>query len=171
MFKHTARYTNFDGEKKNEDIYFHISTPEMADLEFNPTFEEDGGLGDYVKKAMTSGDNRKVYTFFKLMMANSYGRRTDDGEFMKKPEWTEKFLNSLAYEDFFIWLMSSPKNAEKFWNAIMPERMNELTAAVAEAGGISKKNINELSREDLVKMIQARIEDKGDNAPRVVEVD
>lgn len=157
MFHHIATYTDFNGKKKTEDLYFNIMAPELADLEFNPMFEDEGGLADYLRKAMESDDRRKVYTFFKLLIVNSYGRRTEDGEyFLKKPEWTDKFLNSAAYEEFFMWLLdNNTKNAQKFWTEIMPQKIiakaEELDKSLA-----GKKNITDLSREELLALIEKR---------------
>lgn len=151
MFSRTVTYNNFNEVEVQEDLYFNMLVPEFADLEFNPTFE--GSLSDYIKTAMENGDGQKVYTFFKLMIVNSYGRRTADGsEFHKKAEWTEKFLNSRAYEEFFLWLVGDPKNAEKFWHGIVPQKLIDKVEEL-EANS-SKKKLKDLSREELLALWQ-----------------
>lgn len=158
MFKHTVEYRDFNDKKIVEDLYFHMMAPEFADLEFNPTFKEEGGMSDYIKQAMSSGEGQKVYTFFKLMIVNSYGRRSEDGsEFVKKPEFTEKFLNSRAYEEFFMWLVMNPKNAETFFNSLIPEKLLKEVEGVEQN---SKKSIQDMSREELQALYLAKIEGK-----------
>lgn len=154
MFKKTVTYKDFNDVEHVEDVYFHMMAPEFADLEFNPIFEHEGGMSDYIKTAMRTGEGQKVYTFFKLMIVNSYGRRSEDGsEFVKNEKFTEKFLNSRAYEEFFMWLVENPKNAESYFNSLVPEK---LLKQVDELEQSSKKKLTELSREELVKMLQAK---------------
>ncbi len=160
MFTTTVTYKDFNDKSHTEKLYFHMMAPEFADLEFNPTFE--GGLGDYVRSAMKSGDGQKVYTFFKLMIVNSYGRRSDDGaRFSKNSEWTEEFLNSNAYEEFFMWLISDANNAEQFWNGIVPEKLREKVEEISGSQtGNENKRIQDLSKEELVALMEKRIASK-----------
>lgn len=156
MFSKVVQYEDHNGNAREESLHFHIMAPEFVDLEFNPTFE--GGLGNYVQEAMRSGDGQKVYTFFKLLIVNSYGRRSADGaEFDKDPAWTEKFLNSLAYESFFLWLVDDPKNAETFFNGIMPKKLLE---KAKEAQLESKKDPRSMSLEELQAAYQAKLLEK-----------
>lgn len=155
MFRHPVTYIDFNGKPHNEDLYFNMMAPEMADLEFNPTF--DGSLASYVKDAMTSGEGQKIYTFFKMMVVNSYGRRSEDGaDFIKKPEFTEKFLNSPAWEQFFLWLTDDPKNAETYWNGIFPEALKDKLDAI-EASQPGGKKLQDMTREELVELMQKRV--------------
>lgn len=162
MFKHSVVYVDYNGVPHNEDLYFHMMVPEFVDLEYNPSF--DTSLSDYIKQEMGSGENRKVYTVFKLLVVNSYGRRSADGaNFSKKAEWTEEFLNSQAWEQFFLWLTEGTegKNGQIFFNEIFPQSMRDQIAekekAQAEATGNSvavqqaapKKTMSQMSREEL----------------------
>lgn len=154
MFTTTVTYKDFNDVEHTEKIHFHMMAPEFADMEFRAEF--DGSLGDYVRDAMKSGDGAKVYTFFKLMIVNSYGRRSEDGsEFVKKPEFTEQFLNSRAYEEFFMWLVEDPKNAEKFWTGIVPEKLKDKVKEL-EASDDGKKRVQDMTREELVAALQKK---------------
>lgn len=160
MFQYTVAYKDYNGVEHVEKLNFHIMSPEIADLEFNPIFE--GSMAEYIRTAMASGEGQKVYTFFKMMIVNSYGRRSEDGSrFIKKAEYTEDFLNSPAYERFFEWLtLDSPdgKNAEQFWLGIMPERITKDSSEIeAEAAKAGKKKIADMSREELVELMQQRV--------------
>lgn len=158
MFKHSVVYVDFNNKPHNEDLYFHMMQPEFADLEYNPHFGE-GSLSDYVKNQIGSGEGRKIHTVFKLLVINSYGRRSEDGSrFHKKPEWTEDFLNSQAWEQFFIWLTDDEKNAQAFFNGIFPESMREQVETAVNKqqleAGKPKTSLSEMSREDLEAAIQ-----------------
>jgi hypothetical protein len=160
VFKTTVTYHDFNDKPHTEDLYFHMMAPEWADLEFNPEF--DGSLNDYIKDAMESGEGRKIYTFFKMMVVNSYGRRSEDGsEFIKNPEFSEKFLNSPAWEQFFLWLTDDPKNSEQFWNGLFPEAMKEKVAELEAAqNAAGKRKLNELSREELMVLFEKKLQEK-----------
>jgi hypothetical protein len=166
VFKHNVTYHDFNGAPHNEDLYFHMMVPEFVDLEFNATFGEQT-LSDYIKQEMGTSDGRKVYTVFKLLVVNSYGRRSEDGaRFIKKAEWTEEFLNSPAWEQFFLWLTegSEAKNGQVFFNEIFPESMRaqvaEMEAAKAAAltdVAPARKALTEMSREELEKALANKL--------------
>lgn len=160
MFTIQVAYDDFNGKKHTEQLYFHMMVPEWADLEFNPMF--DGSLSDYIKEAMSSGENAKIYTFFKMMVVNSYGRRSEDGSrFNKKPEWTEEFLNSPAWEQFFLWLTDDTKQAQKYWDGIFPEAMKDKVAELEKGDGkTAPKKLSELSKEELVELMQKQMAGK-----------
>lgn len=167
MFKKTVTYKNFNDVECTEDLYFHMMAPEFADLEFNPTF--GGSLASYIKEAMLSGEGQKVYTFFKMMIVNSYGRRSEDGsKFLKRPEFTEEFLNSPAYEQFFLWLtIESPdgKNGEAFWNAIIPESLRGKDGELEKQLG-DKRALKDLSRAELEALLEKV---SSTSAPKVID--
>lgn len=160
MFKRQVTFIDFNNQPHTEELYFNMMTPEMADLEFNTAF--DGSLADYIRDAMKSGEGVKIYTFFKMLVVNSYGRRSADGsEFVKNPENTEKFLNSRAWEQFFLWLTDDPKHAEEFWNGIFPEALKDKVEAL-EKDGSGGKRIQDMSKDELVALMQKRLsEQKG----------
>lgn len=156
MFSKDVKYTDFNGKEQTEKLHFHMMVPEFADLEFNPTFQ-GATLSEWVRDGMTSGNMVKIYTIFKLLIVNSYGRRSEDGAtFMKREVWTDQFLNSMAYEEFFVWLVRDPKNAEKFWKAIVPEKINELIPDNAING---KKELHEMSHQELLELYKKKEEE------------
>lgn len=161
MFKHSVVYTDFNGTPHNEDLYFHMMVPELADFEFNMSF--DTSLSDYIKEGFGSNDGRKVHTVFKLLVVNSYGRRSEDGsKFSKKPEWTQEFLESPAWEQFFLWLTDTPdgKNGQAFFNGIFPEamqaqveEMRKKQEAVSGTPAPAKPNLSNMTREELEALV------------------
>lgn len=156
MFKTTVTYKDFNDKQHTEDLYFHIMTPELADLNFNAEFDDD--MGVYIREAMTSGNMRKIYVLFKLLIVNSYGRRSEDGsKFTKNQEWTEEFLNSRAYEEFFVKLIEDAKFAESFWKGIMPERLLEQSAEIEAE---TKKKPIDMSKDELLVLIQEKLGEK-----------
>lgn len=163
MYKHRASYQDFDGNQKFEDIYFHMMAPEIAELEFDYQTDGEGGFMEFVKDSLNTGDGRKVYAFFKLMIVKSYGRRSPDdaSRFEKRPEWTREFLSSLAYEDFFMFLVENPANANLFFNGIMPQPLMEKAQAIeAQQDAAQKKPIQDMSKEEIAALMQKLIDSK-----------
>lgn len=170
VFKYTAHYTDFNGKDCVKDLYFHMMAPEMVDLEFNPMV--NGSMSDFVKNAFKENDGAKIYVFSKLMIVNSYGKRSDDGSsFIKKPEYTEEFINSPAYEAFFLWLtLEDPSGGhmQKFWEGIVPDRVmkqvQELEAAAEKQP--DKKTIQDMTKEEIVALFEKTIAEKAVEAPK-----
>ena len=168
MFEHIVTYKDFNGTEHTEKLHFHLSSPEMLDLQFNP--EVDGDLDKFITAGIRSGEGQKLWIIFKLLIINSYGRRSEDGaKFIKKPEFTEDFINSPAFEKFFEWLLlDSPdgKHGKEFYNAIMPERLKgEMAKLEAEGGG--KKKLTDLSREELEKLYLEKVQSNA--TPKVID--
>lgn len=170
MHKFACTWIDFNGKPHNEDIYFHLMVPEIADLQFNPMVGSD--FSEFIKEGMRTGDGAKIYTIFKLLVINSYGRRSDDGEeFHKKPEWTEQFLNSPRWEQFFLYLTDpkdSAKNGAAFFNDIFPEylmkQVEELEGINKQTGGPKAKTLDEMNAAELKALVEEqskRLENTG----------
>lgn len=169
MFKHTVTYKDFNGKQHTEDLYFHLSSPEVLDLNYNPML--DGDMANFIREGIGNAENRKLWIIFKLLILNSYGRRSEDGaRFSKKAEWTDEFLDSPPYEKFFEWLLlDSPdgKHAKEFYNAIMPDRLKGEMGALDSSDGDAKQKLRELSHEELQKLYLEKLEETKN--PKVIE--
>ncbi len=154
MFKHRIIWDDFNGQTHQEDFYFNMLVPEFADLEFHPEF--GGSFSEYIRQGMKSGEGQKIYMIFKLLVVHSYGRRSEDGQYFRKnTEWTNDFLESPAWEQFFLWLTDETKghsNAGSFWEGVFPEALKQQAAALEEAN-TEKKDISEMSREELERLV------------------
>jgi hypothetical protein len=149
VFKYTATYKDlFTGDETHEDLYFHLIAPELTGFELS---YGEGGFSEFLAKTLAKNDNFEIYSMFVKLVSISYGRRSDDGKrFIKNQEWTQEFLTSPAWEDFFFWLVAEEdgKNANKFWVQIMPERL------VKEADKQLGKKVEDLSPEEMREMLK-----------------
>lgn len=116
MFKHTVAYTDFNGNERKEDLYFHLSLPEVTRLEA----ELGKGIQEYTKEITDNQDMKRLLDFLEKMILNSYGQKTSDGKsFHKSKAIRDEFEYSQAYAEVFEQLLTNPELAKKFGEGIV----------------------------------------------------
>ena len=121
MLKKTIKYTDYDGNEREEDFYFNLNKAEVTEMELS----KQGGLSEYIKRIVAAQDAPSLIELFKELICKSYGEKSLDGKrFVKSKELTEEFTQTEAYAELFIELASNAEEATKFVNGIMPKNMN-----------------------------------------------
>ena len=121
MLKKTIKYTDYDGNEREEDFYFNLSKAEVTEMELS----KEGGMSEYIKKISAAQNAPELIKLFKEIITKSYGEKSLDGKrFIKNKELTEAFTQTEAYSELFIELASNADEAVKFINGIMPKNMN-----------------------------------------------
>lgn len=111
MFKHTVEYNDFNGSERKEDLYFHLSLPEVTRLEA----EIGKSLEDHIKELTNNQETSELLAFLERIMLSSYGKKTLDGKsFHKSKEAREAFEYSQAYAELFEQIITQPGLAQKF---------------------------------------------------------
>lgn len=130
MFKHNVKYNDFNGNERNEDLYFHLSLPEVTRLEA----EIGKPLPEYTKDLADNMDMKKLLDFLERILLQSYGRKTPDGKsFHKSKEMRDEFEYSQAYAEIFEQMLTNPDLARKFGEAVAndgKDRKNQVTPSV-----------------------------------------
>lgn len=120
MLKKTIKYTDFDGNERTEDFYFHLTEAELSDWEFSI----DGGLSELLKGIINSLDTKKTMDIFKQVIMKSYGKKSEDGrKFIKNEEILADFMSTQAYSDLYMELSSDSTKAAEFINGIIPKSL------------------------------------------------
>ena len=120
MLKKTIKYTDYDGNEREEDFYFNLSKAEVTEMELS----KEGGMSEYIKKISAAQNAPELIKLFKEIITKSYGEKSLDGKrFIKNKELTEAFTQTEAYSELFIELASNADEAVKFINGIMPKNM------------------------------------------------
>jgi hypothetical protein len=115
MFKHTVKYVDFNGTDREEELYFHLSLPEVTRLEA----EIGKPLDQYTKDLVANQDMKNLLDFLEKVLLNSYGRKTSDGRsFHKSKELRSEFEYSQAYAEVFEQLLTNSELAQKFGAAV-----------------------------------------------------
>ena len=118
MLKKTIKYTDYDGNEREEDFYFNLSKAEVTEMELS----KEGGMSEYIKKISATQNAPELIKLFKEIITKSYGEKSLDGKrFIKNKELTEAFIQTEAYSELSIELASNADEAAKFINGIMPK--------------------------------------------------
>lgn len=116
MLKHTVTYTDFNGDEVTEDLYFHLSIPEIAKLEAK--FGKE--LVTYAKELAKKEDANGMIEFLEEMVLGAYGEKTKDGRsFHKDPQARKDFEYSQAYAELFKQLILDQEFGQKFGEGLV----------------------------------------------------
>lgn len=122
MIKKTVTYTDFDGNERTEDFYFHLTEQELTEWELSI----DGGLSGVLQRIMKSIDTKKTMEIFKELLVKSYGVKTPDGRgFIKNKEILDSFTCTQAFSDIYMELATNDKAAAEFVNGVIPKKLFE----------------------------------------------
>jgi hypothetical protein len=122
VLKKTITFNDLDGNPVTEDFYFNLNKAEIAEMELS----YDGGLSDYLQKIIATNDGGAIISAFKDIVTKSVGRRSEDGRrFMKSPDITNEFLQTEAYSEMFMSLVTDATAASEFIKGIVPQEMSQ----------------------------------------------
>lgn len=115
MFKHTVEYNDFNGNPRKEELYFHLSVPEVTRLQA----EIGTDIKTHTENLVANQNMAELLAFLEKMLLNSYGQKTTDGKsFHKSKELRDAFEYSQAYAEIFEQVMTNPDLARKFGEAV-----------------------------------------------------
>lgn len=131
MISVVVDYENFLGEKRKKELWFHLSTNDLTDL--NLKDNDARGLISVIGRLTEANDYKSIKDNFDTLINLSYGIRSADGEYFDKdPKETARFKNSAAYEVLFNRFINDANFAAEFVNGIMPDH-KQTTAKVDTA--------------------------------------
>ena len=121
MFKKTVKYSDWNGIEKEKDLLFNLTETELNKLQMS----FPGGMQGILDRIVKEKDNVEILKMFDIVVEKAYGVKSPDGErFMKGAEIYKAFEESMAYDEFFKWLVVD-NNAATFFNAIIPQQLAE----------------------------------------------
>ena len=122
MLKKRIKYTDYDGNEREEDFYFNLSKAELVELELTTA----GGLEQMIQKITDTRDMPKLIELFKRLILMSYGEKSENGKrFIKSKELSDAFAQTEAYSELFMELATDDKAASEFVNGIVPQGLAE----------------------------------------------
>ncbi len=124
MLKKTIAFTDYLGNEREEDFYFHLNKAEVTEMQL----EIDGGLTGMLERIIQKKSGPDIIKTFKMLIMRSYGVPSPDGrKFMKSKEITEDFLQTEAYNNFFMELVTDAGKAADFIRDILPNMENDVS--------------------------------------------
>lgn len=118
MYSEDIKFTDYDGEEREERCYFHLTPAEM--VRFQASYP--GGMKKRLERAMSEKDGPMVMRIFEELIHMSYGVKSDDGRrFMKSEEIWLNFAETDAYNQLFMKLLTKEEAAKAFANAVLPD--------------------------------------------------
>lgn len=121
MIKKTVTYTDFNDAERTEDLYFHMTQPELIKL----SVSKEGGFERYIDRMIQTKNMKEVVAVLEEVIQLTYGIKTDDGRFEKSPEILSKFLSSEAYNTIFMEVAQSAEKAAEFINGVIPKNLKK----------------------------------------------
>lgn len=128
MIVKTVKYKGFDGDDIEEKVYLHLTKAEFLKMDLK--YSDYGGLINYMRKLLTDvkdGDMfmKPLVTVLETLILSAYGRKTEDGRFVKKmygQPLADEFETSEAYSSLLISLLSEDglKDIEPLIMGILP---------------------------------------------------
>lgn len=151
MIVKTVKYKGFDGDDIEEKVYLHLTKAEFLKMDLK--YSDYGGLINYMRKLLTDvkdGDMfmKPLVTVLETLILSAYGRKTEDGRFVKKingQPLADEFETSEAYSSLLINLLSEEglKDIEPLILGILPtseldmKEFNEKKAQMQTALGVN----------------------------------
>ena len=133
MIKKTIKYTDYNGNEREDVAMFNLDEAELMEMELSTT----GGLSAAIEKIVQEQDTAKIIAMFKDIVLKAYGQISDDGRrFIKNDTIREEFQQSKAYSTLFMELATDADAATKFIEGVIDVDQNDPRLALA------KKNTN-----------------------------
>ena len=138
MLTKTIKYTDYNGEEREEKFLFNLSKAELMEMELGTT----GGMVETLKKIIETKDTPSLVKIFKDLILKSYGEKSADGKrFIKIDNEGNSlsigFSQTEAYSNLFMELATNSASAIEFVKGIIPndieiseEEMKKLTGEI-----------------------------------------
>lgn len=117
MLKKTIKFTDYDGNPREEDFFFNLNKAELTIMEMS----EVGGFKKKMERVIKAQDGPALIKAFQDIIHASYGVKSPDGrQFIKNEEVFEEFRQTEAYSELIMELLSDEKGAADFISKVLP---------------------------------------------------
>lgn len=122
MIIKTVKYTDYDGNERNEDLYFNLNKAEVTEMELSV----NGRFSTMLEKLVKEKNSSEMIKVLKEIILKSYGEKSIDGKrLVKSEEISKAFSETEAYVEVFMEIVSSPEAAIAFVQGILPSEIRE----------------------------------------------
>jgi hypothetical protein len=129
VLKQTLTYVDFDEQEQTEDFYFHLSVPDI--VEMNMIYDE--GIEQVLQALAVAKDGAAIMANFKKIIGMTIGKKSANGKaFLKNDEIREEFFGSPAFDVLFEKLVLDADFAAEFVKGVVPSKVREEAAKALE---------------------------------------
>lgn len=136
MLKKEVSYIDYDGNRRQETLYFNMNKAEIAAMQV----KMDGKYIGHLKDLVANNKIESLFDFFRGLVLDSYGKKSEDGRrFVKNAQLREEFEQSIPFSDILIDLLTDGDKMSNFTRNILPPDL------ITEAGGLDAQAIPPIS--------------------------
>lgn len=121
MYYEKMKYTDFDGNVREEELRFNLTQAELLEWELTT----EGGMQKLLETIVAEKDKVRLAEMFRTIILKAYGVKSADGKRFAKVidghKVAEDFVQTQAYSDFMMSLFTDPQKQINFVNAIVPQ--------------------------------------------------
>ena len=129
MIKWPITYTDYEGEKRTENGWFHLSKTELMEMELS-----NYGMERMLNKITAERDNYQIFKTLKNIVLKAYGEKSPDGRsFLKSSERTKLFEQSAAFDELMMSFFEDSSRAAEFIRGLVPQDVAAEAAKAASA--------------------------------------
>lgn len=130
MLKKTITYTDFNGDKVTEDLYFNLSKFELTEMQVG----SDKGYAEELQDFVDTNNARGILMSIKEIILKAYGVKSEDGKrFIKKDadgrRLADMFEETAAFSEVYMELINDDAKATEFILGVVPADMAEQVSA------------------------------------------
>lgn len=130
MYKRTVKYEDFDGNQREEDLYFNLTEAETIKW---LTTNGDYTLDQLLRQLVKERKGKEIIKCMEELIQSSYGVKSLDGrKFDKSPEVVKDFIQTEAYSIILTELLTDSNKAADFVNRIIPKKMSDNIAKMVK---------------------------------------
>ena len=161
MLKKTVTYEDpFNpGVEISEDLYFNLTKAELVEMEMRVGGD---GLKAHLEGIARAENGQQIMDEMKGIILKAYGKRTDNGKFIKNDTLREEFESSEAYSTLFMEMVTEADAAVEFVNGIMPkglidENQEQLPVERPNLSAVNTQEPRKLTRAEAIDMDGAEL--------------
>lgn len=120
MLKKTVTYEDpFTNVEVTENLYFNLTKAELVSMEVS--IPGDTSLKEHLEAIAEAENGQQIMDAMEWIIFRAYGKRTDDGKFIKNDRLREEFKSSEAYSTMFMEMVTDADKAIEFVSGILPK--------------------------------------------------
>lgn len=127
MLQHTITYDDFDGNERTETFFFHLTQSSIVEIAMDVLGFDAGpniDVNAILDRIIARGNASEVMATFRSLIEKSVGVKSDDGvRFVQDKDFVDGFMQSNAYQELFMHLMTDEKFRDDFFEKALPPKL------------------------------------------------